>query len=66
MQNPSTLKLTVIIRDEAPVRWLNEPVALRSVTIELTPEQQAQLAFRSDDEAISHAFLEAKAEKGTP
>lgn len=50
--------LTVIIRDEAPVRHLNEPCSYRSVHIELTAEQREMLVRRHDDESYSHCFLE--------
>lgn len=52
------ITLTVIIRDEGPVRHLNEPVAYRTVQIALTHEQERQVQFRHPHEAISHCFLE--------
>jgi hypothetical protein len=50
--------LTVIIRDEFPVRLLNEPCTYRTVHLPLTPEQMALIAV-GNDEAISHCFIEA-------
>ena len=57
--------LTVIIRDENPVRYLNEPVRHRSVQVILTREQCDALLLRHDGEAISHAFIEPPEEART-
>lgn len=64
----SRLKLTVIIRDEGPLVHMNEPVALRSVDIDLTTEQLQQLEMRHTHtvagvrhyESVSHCFLQEK------
>lgn len=58
--------LTVIIRDDSPLIHLNEPCALRRVTITLTDEQRHQLRLASlgsrhgqiSYEEVSTAFLE--------
>lgn len=52
------MTLTVIIRDDGPLLYLNEPVAHRSVRIELTAEQVAALVLRHKNEAIGQCFIE--------
>lgn len=63
---PGPRHLRVILRNIAPLVHLNEPVSHRSVLIELTPEQRAQLSLqwvgsscgRDDFEEVSKAFFE--------
>lgn len=52
------LRLTVVIRDEAPVRHLNEPCTYRSVHVVLTAEQIDLLTLRHADEFVATSFLE--------
>ena len=60
------MKLTVIIRDESPFMYLQEPPRHRSVSIEFTPEQKEKLELKSIGwnggqewfEEISHCFIE--------
>lgn len=59
-------KLTVVLRDDAPLVCCDAPSAFRSVSIEFTDEQRAQLALRwtnrSGDkacyESVSQCFIE--------
>jgi hypothetical protein len=51
------VKLTVIVRDESPVRYVNEPPTYRTVHIGLTDEQLRLLTL-AENEAIQTAFLE--------
>lgn len=63
---PGPRHLRVILRNIAPLVHLNEPVSHRSVLIELTPEQRAQLSLqwvgsvgkRDDFEEVAMAFFE--------
>lgn len=50
--------LTVVIRDETPVRYVNEPPTYRTVHVVLTPEQLALLAL-DENENIGTVFLES-------
>lgn len=52
--------LTVIIRDESSLRYVNEPVTYRTVHVELTEAQMALLSLRNDNEAVSSVFLEPR------
>lgn len=52
------MTITVIVRNEYPLRYLNEPATYRSVRLELTPEQAAQLRLRHADEVIGQCFVE--------
>ena len=60
------MKLTVIIRDDSPFMYLQEPPRHRSVNIEFTPEQAEQLKLKSIGrsggqewfEEISQCFIE--------
>jgi len=65
-------KLTVVLRNDGPIRYCNgvpsfRAVSFRSVTIELTPEQCVAIAPRKTDsvagtdyfEAISQSIVEA-------
>lgn len=60
------MKLTVIIRNYAPLIHMQEPVSHRSVQIELTKEQMEKLIMRRTHidngkdfhEEISHCFIE--------
>ena len=69
---PPPRRLTVIIRDASPLRHMQEPVRLRSVTIGLTGAQSAALTLRYTDhdcgadfwEEISHAFFEPETSNG--
>ena len=58
-----SLTLTVIIRDESPMRGLNEPCTYRAVQIALTQEQEEAIRLRHDDEAISTSFLSGDRER---
>lgn len=49
--------LTVIIRDESPLRYVNEPPTYRTVHVPLTLDQIAMLAL-GENEAINNSFLE--------
>lgn len=51
------MKLTVIIRNNAPLIHLGEPIEYRTVHIELTWEQLKQLVLEKDEE-ISQVFIE--------
>lgn len=53
------MKLTVVIRDEGPLRHLNEPCTYRTVQLDLTPAQVSALR-RSAEEAISLVYLESE------
>ena len=58
--------LTVVIRNEANFIFMQEPCTYRTVHIELTPEQEEQLALRYVGqtcgskiyENVAHCFLE--------
>ena len=51
-------KLTVIMRDCGPLIHMNEPVAHRTVVIELTPHQSMKLKLKYTHEEIGLCFLE--------
>ena len=52
------MRITVIIVDESPLRWLGEPCGHRSVQIVLTPEQEEALRLAHGDERYSTCFVE--------
>ena len=51
------MKLTVIIRNNAPLLYLGEPLQYRTIHIDLTWEQLKQLVLEKDEE-ISQTFIE--------
>lgn len=52
------MKLTVVIRDEAPLRFLNEPLSFRTVQIALTDAQARMIELRDENEAVQMVILE--------
>lgn len=52
--------LTVVVRDESPLRYISQNPIYRSVQIELTEEQKKQIGLKGP-ETIEQAFFE----KGT-
>lgn len=58
MKSPNTL--TVIVRDDSPMRFANDCPSYRTVVLQLTEEQQKQIVYSSEYEYISRAILEVK------
>lgn len=58
------MKLTVIIREEAPLIHTGDPCTHRSVSFDLTYEQKALLALLSNTEVISCAFFDPTPRRG--
>jgi hypothetical protein len=51
--------LTVVIRNTAPLRFMNEPIAYRTVRLVLTSEQRRALHM-DENEDVNLAILETK------
>lgn len=43
------MTLTVLIRDEGPIRFLDMPAGYRTIRFDLTPEQAAQINLAPDE-----------------
>lgn len=54
--------LTVVIRDDAPLRYCNDNPTYRSVQIPLADQQMQRLNLR-ENEAVSRCFIEPPEEQ---
>lgn len=52
------MKLTVIIRDDAPLIYANDTPSYRTAVLELSDEQSEKLKLRNKTEKISRTILE--------